>query len=783
MNNGRSNGRGRGRRGGSATAVANVVVQAQGLLKKLFALNSDAAAHTRVVFGEQLSTTLLFAVKTASSVEQQGLSALFYQFERDIDRILQDPRAPAPLKKAVALVVGAFGHLQMNTDHSYLRWLFDRLLAPSSPDMSKESRGEWKNWLLLALKEFLDPAPPYSYEAAHLRTEIPFLMGEMQNFLDAMEASDHLPKALDILHVIERRYPREFSVSFRDLVDLLIGWSIDPSTPRNISALIADSFKKFWRIWPDHLVFSLELAHHLLSDIQGILDGQSGVLQKEGDGGMKTNDRSQRRPLSIVLLIKCFHSVIYVITFSTFPTINAECRKPLLQPSDSLYTEYASVIKMGLEIFGTVATKFNDRGWLAQGAGLVKFLSRALQDEFLPFQEASVRYLEAECENILSECDVLGSTDSIRKDIEDWVDRFSEILDVWNPKFSSTLVISLCSLSKSCTLSRLRRVCVAYDDILVRIHKWISMLVTGLSSSSYLLPEPSALLRSFIGEILLETYFIAFSKQGLLDPIGCLTYDTRISHAILDAYNENAELHPYFDAIKDEEATTQTSLLRWNLELLGALIPLPACSDMGCSLLKFFHICIVGFDYNGGGKRDSHIEDVLDYLLLAAYEVCARNDFFVTIASFDDESALDSIFVQLAVIEYAMNTTPMSYDCKLIAATWFTSFTSRLDDVTSSTKFTPDMVSSVLPSVGRALVVLVTNLEFDVDPKIRNMIAEMVKNFTRWFSSVRIHVSAEQYKALRDLLFEVIIPRLVWSLLFETPPQILSRVFQLDYQI
>lgn len=47
-------------------------------------------------------------------------------------------------------------------------------------------------------------------------------------FLDAMDTSDYLPEVLQVIQVIASSCPVAFSDKFQDMMDLLVGWHIDP---------------------------------------------------------------------------------------------------------------------------------------------------------------------------------------------------------------------------------------------------------------------------------------------------------------------------------------------------------------------------------------------------------------------------------------------------------------------------------------------------------------------------------------------------------------------------
>lgn len=115
-----------------------------------------------------------------------------------------------------------------------LQWVFRKVLT-SDPNVPKETVKEFKNWLLVTVREvrtassngfgtvlnarnqFLElccrrlPSPIFSTPDDC----IVLILNELQTFLDVMESSDYLPKVLDLFHYIGDKYPGHFTVAFK----------------------------------------------------------------------------------------------------------------------------------------------------------------------------------------------------------------------------------------------------------------------------------------------------------------------------------------------------------------------------------------------------------------------------------------------------------------------------------------------------------------------------------------------------------------------------------------
>jgi hypothetical protein len=57
----------------------------------------------------------------------------------------------------------------------------------------------------------------------------------------------------------------------KDIIDLLVGWSMDPDLSDSKRAKIMASYTKFGVYWASYLPFAINFLSHFLSDMQEII--------------------------------------------------------------------------------------------------------------------------------------------------------------------------------------------------------------------------------------------------------------------------------------------------------------------------------------------------------------------------------------------------------------------------------------------------------------------------------------------------------------------------------
>ncbi|RKO86478.1 hypothetical protein BDK51DRAFT_31709, partial [Blyttiomyces helicus] len=319
--------------------------------------------------------------------------------------------------------------------------------------------------------------------------------------MDSMESPEILPKMLDLLHVIASKYPEAFGSSFRDVIDLLVGWNIEPTLSRSISSLISDSFKKFWRYWSKNLDFGLELLRHLIVDMESVgeiaADSGSGTVD-----GVATKSTRRRLPAKLMTLMRL---VIEVDARGWNVPGNEDCFVSI-QAIPSSFAEFLDLVHCALRLIYLVDLKFEDRMWHGQGIEIIKFLGRALGDGFAPFQKRALDIIVLKLAWDIDDYEGTGrssgeagdSLAALAKDVSSWLDVLHEILDTWAPDFESDVRNYLLRPSSSPFIMKIRLYCCGKSSVMEKLLRTFRLVLPSRTA------DPSSDLAPRAEELLLE---------------------------------------------------------------------------------------------------------------------------------------------------------------------------------------------------------------------------------------------------------------------------------------
>ncbi|KAJ3014917.1 Serine/threonine-protein kinase smg1 [Thoreauomyces humboldtii] len=556
----------------------------------------------------------------------RGKADLLQTFGQDIDIALADSRSPTSFRNMVVKCVAVLG--SENSDpHALVRWSFDRLFNNRPYLRAKDGEKELRMMILALLLEFVEiissrPSPRNDEVIGRVLTD-------MQIFVDTMETADYMPKTLDLFQLLAEKYPNQLEKSFKDIVDLLVGWSIDPSLSRNIAALIADTFKKLWRFWMLHVTFSLELARHLLSDIEVLVGLQCGP-DAPGSGEVslsQTSGRTSRLPANAFILVRCLQSVMYVLTYAGFQNMNVDCEIPI-GANVEVFESYRETVRWCLQLSAAVGAKYEDRTWLAQGLGFVKFLSKALQAEFSPYQELSLDILMLDCRLFARE--YIGEQNyatSVEKEIIDWLAVLEEITDDWLPYLSIAVLPYFTLLTKMIATAQLPT--PANEDA-----------------------NPLNQLEELVHEIVdLSCLLVSGEDEDLF------------CNAIRDPWSENGSYKAHMALVNELEASDQWLILADDIELLTVVTQTDAFSF---GVLPLFRILTA---LTPLVKTSTHWRIVIhERVVLASYTLAERENFFLFGVSIEDLPGV--IAMHLHALRFAMDLVDVRYNEGLIVYAW-----------------------------------------------------------------------------------------------------------------
>ncbi|CAI5462020.1 unnamed protein product [Closterium sp. Yama58-4] len=94
-----------------------------------------------------------------------------------------------------------------------------------------------------------------------------------------------LPPILSVLVAVAERFPRTFLQQFEEIIDLLLGWAMEPSVLPASRQLIGDCFLRFGRQWREKGAFTRNVLLKLVGDIETEVKAGKGSGDSGSAGG------------------------------------------------------------------------------------------------------------------------------------------------------------------------------------------------------------------------------------------------------------------------------------------------------------------------------------------------------------------------------------------------------------------------------------------------------------------------------------------------------------------
>ncbi|ORX59981.1 hypothetical protein BCR36DRAFT_316243, partial [Piromyces finnis] len=292
----------------------------------------------------------------------------------------------------------------------------------------KEQENEKKLWTLLSVEKIIT-----SNENKELIYRYVIrILDSLQNLLDSVETHDYLPIILSIIQTLSQDYPDIFNSKYEEIVDLLIGWYIDPQLPKKVLKHIDKTFEILHNYVSNHIKFILEILNNLISDVETVYQKEcieeNNIATSESLIGESLNKK--------IFLFKCFCSLFYILVTEIVPN-NDEQIKSISEVSedvDILLVKFLSLLEKISKV-----SYLNK--WINQEKSMIKKLSSYLGKLFIPYQYAacicSIERMELvlKLDNRVTELFNITVNDLFEM-IEQWVPNLSiDVFDVFfNPQ-------------------------------------------------------------------------------------------------------------------------------------------------------------------------------------------------------------------------------------------------------------------------------------------------------------------------------------------------------------
>lgn len=199
------------------------------------------------------------------------------------------------------LAAKCIGHVGYNLERDfkkYLDWIFNRY--------SSENKESHKIFLMKSLFElvYLDRTNPKLEDyAQHLITSI-------RSVMERTDVGDIFIVTAELTLAIMGRYPSTFNAEFfHDIIDIIVGWHIDVSQPREVLKCATNCLKRMTPYWIIDMGFTINLLHQFLEDAETFKDDLLGYLRQPETEAAKTTDMVRKITAFIEVYTSVFKGV------------------------------------------------------------------------------------------------------------------------------------------------------------------------------------------------------------------------------------------------------------------------------------------------------------------------------------------------------------------------------------------------------------------------------------------------------------------------------------------
>lgn len=138
-------------------------------------------------------------------------------------------------------------------------------------------------------------------------------------FLNTTRSSKHLAVLLDLLELFKARNPSLFQYYFARIIDILVGWCIDPGLPKPILEKLLNALTDYWPFWMANIDHGIDLISNLCYD----LEQDYGICVEPGKPENTVASRKTVEDLTLLILQTCT-AVTKGLIMAAFPTINSQ---------------------------------------------------------------------------------------------------------------------------------------------------------------------------------------------------------------------------------------------------------------------------------------------------------------------------------------------------------------------------------------------------------------------------------------------------------------------------
>lgn len=174
---------------------------------------------------------------------------------------------------------------------------------------------------------------------------------------------------LGLLAVLSLRFSRCFQPNFADVVDLLLGWALEPDFSESDRQLIAESFLRFQHLWVGSLRFSLSLLSKFLDDMEMLAQ----------DAAPATSHQIRR-----LLALVCFFLAVLRATVSGVLEVGQV--EEVVDPAKEMLPRFLACVT-------AVGRKYRDYKWTSEASKCLTVFAELLKGDFAPFYDMALEVI------------------------------------------------------------------------------------------------------------------------------------------------------------------------------------------------------------------------------------------------------------------------------------------------------------------------------------------------------------------------------------------------------
>ncbi|CAF1327016.1 unnamed protein product [Adineta steineri] len=236
--------------------------------------------------------------KFIMKIAQPALNVLFEQFQE---------RANETIRSELARCIGLIGYVMLNEgEPKFAEWLFERLNEVRKNDIQKQ-------FLISAFRTSIHN----EHEMLCLTDHIQHISEQLKKILESVVHAPLMTVITDTIIDLSRIYPQIFQEIFVDIVDILIGWYIEPLPTDLILEYTGQALQKFRPFWIEQIEgTTLTLLDHFIEDADSYAQQFENEEENKREAMASFTDK-------IAALYRAFATVLRSLSddFSTTPNL------------------------------------------------------------------------------------------------------------------------------------------------------------------------------------------------------------------------------------------------------------------------------------------------------------------------------------------------------------------------------------------------------------------------------------------------------------------------------